>query len=112
MKRLEWVGETSLSDMRPEVGNEKVRSSLYAVVDDPTDVQVASKRPYSIQLCRCALAGTRVEMAQNSKGVYECLRCGASEEGVREAQRLRQLDWQKGGNGQLTPRRIKELLRG
>ena len=63
------------------------------------------------KLCRCALLGARVEMAPAKEG-YTCLRCGATADGVREAERLVQLDWQAGGDGRLTPSRIKELLNG
>ena len=50
-------------------------------------------------------------MAPAKEG-YTCLRCGATADGVREAERLVQLDWQAGGDGRLTPSRIKELLNG
>ena len=61
-------------------------------------------------LCQCALRGVKVEMAKElATGLYTCLRCGATEEGVREAQRLLQLDWQKGGDGRLSAARIREL---
>ena len=45
-------------------------------------------------------------------GHYVCRDCGATEQGFQEARELRELDWQRGGTGKITPERIKELQGG
>ena len=63
-----------------------------------------------LKLCTCALAGANVQMALDGDS-YICLRCGADEQGFREAQRLVQLDWERGGTGHPSPTRIEELMK-